>query len=151
MLTWSFYGANELVNYIKSLSQHHLSTGFLTTGVDNLLLYISLLPVLSTLSTMYRVLTYYSIPIAAWDYYNWCGVRVLLMWVVVSLMLGITVANIVYNCSLCHRAPNAVRSDGERNLIGWRTESDRMADGIWSDGERNPITKHDVSECESVY
>ena len=68
MLTRSFYSANELVNYINSLSQYHLSTGFLTTGVDNLLLYISLLPVLSTLSTM--VLTYYSIPIAAWDYYN---------------------------------------------------------------------------------
>ena len=70
MLTLSFYSANELVNYIKSLSQHHLSTGFLTTGVDNLLLYISLLPVLSTLSTMYMVLTQYSIPIAAWDYCN---------------------------------------------------------------------------------
>ena len=45
-------------------------------------------------------------------------------------MLGITVANIVYNCSLCHRAPNAVRSDGGRNLIGRRTESDRTANGI---------------------
>ena len=70
MLTRSFYGANKLVNYINSLSQHHLSTGFLTTCVDNLLLYISLLPVLSTLSTMYMVLSYYSIPIAAWDYYS---------------------------------------------------------------------------------
>ena len=70
MLTWSFYGANELINYINSLSQYYLSTAFLTTGVDNLLLYISLLPVLSTLSTMYRVLSCYSIPIAAWDYYN---------------------------------------------------------------------------------
>ena len=70
MLTRSFYSANELVNYINSLSHHYLSTAFLTTGVDNLLLYISLLPVLSTLSTMYRVLTYYSIPIAVWDYYN---------------------------------------------------------------------------------
>ena len=70
MLTRSFYGANELVNYINSLSQHYLSTSFLTTDVDNLLLYISLLPVLSTLSIMYRVLTQYSIPIAAWGYYN---------------------------------------------------------------------------------
>ena len=92
MLTWSFYGANELINYIKSLSQHHLSTGFLTTGVDNLLLYISLLPVLSTLSTMYRVLSCYNIPIASWDYYNCCGVRVL-------LMLGWCVVNVGYNCS----------------------------------------------------
>lgn len=92
MLTRSFYGANELVNYINSLSQYYLSTAFLTTGVDNLLLYISLLPVLSTLSIMYRVLTYYSIPIAAWDYYNCCGVRVL-------LMLGWGVVNVGYNCS----------------------------------------------------
>ena len=70
MLTRSFYGANELVNYIDSLSQYYLSTGFLTTCVDNLLLYISLLPVLSTLSTMYMVLSCYSIPIADGDYYN---------------------------------------------------------------------------------
>ena len=70
MLTRSFYDVNELVNYINSLSQHHLFIGFLTTGVNSLLLYISLLPVLSTLSTMYRVLSCYSIPIAAWDYYN---------------------------------------------------------------------------------
>ena len=45
-------------------------------------------------------------------------------------MLGCSIANVVYNCSLCHRAPNAVQSGGERNLIGWRTESDRTADGI---------------------
>ena len=45
-------------------------------------------------------------------------------------MLGITIANVVYNCSLCHRAPNAVQLDGGRNLIGWRTESDRVADEI---------------------
>ena len=30
-------------------------------------------------------------------------------------------------------------TDGERNLIGRRTESDRTADGIQSDGERNLI------------
>ena len=92
MLTWSFYGANELINYINSLSQYYLSTAFLTTGVDNLLLYISLLPVLSTLSTMYRVLSCYSIPIAAWDYYNCCGVRML-------LMLGWGAVNVGYNYS----------------------------------------------------
>ena len=28
--------------------------------------------------------------------------------------------------------------DGERNPIGWRTESNRTADGIQSDGGRNP-------------
>ena len=70
MLTRSFYGANELVNYINSLSQHHLSTGFLTTGVNNLLLCISWLPVLSTLLTMYMVLSCYSISIADGDYYS---------------------------------------------------------------------------------
>ena len=32
-----------------------------------------------------------------------------------------------------------VQSDGGRNLIGWRTESDRTADGIRSDGGRNLI------------
>lgn len=35
-----------------------------------------------------------------------------------------------------HRSPNGIRSDGERNLIGWRTESDWAAYGIRSDGER---------------
>ena len=29
-----------------------------------------------------------------------------------------------------HRAANGIRSDGERNPIGRRTESDRTADGI---------------------
>ena len=34
---------------------------------------------------------------------------------------------------------DGIRSDGERNLIGWRTESDWVADGIRSDGGRKPI------------
>ena len=33
------------------------------------------------------------------------------------------------NFILPHRAPNAIWSDGGRNLIGWRTQSDRTADG----------------------
>ena len=37
---------------------------------------------------------------------------------------------------LFHRAPNAIQSDGGRNLIGRRTESDRAADGIRSGGGR---------------
>ena len=44
------------------------------------------------------------------------------------------------------RTANGIRSDGGRNLIGRRTESDRAADGIRSDGGRNPIgrrTLHD--------
>ncbi len=35
-------------------------------------------------------------------------------------------------CSRSHRAPNAVRSDGGRNLIGRRTESDRTAVAVRS-------------------
>ena len=35
------------------------------------------------------------------------------------------------------RVANGIRSGGERNLIGRRTESDRVANGIRSDGERN--------------
>ena len=38
-----------------------------------------------------------------------------------------------------HRAPNGIRSDGGRNPIGRRTESDRAADGIRSDSGRNLI------------
>ena len=45
-----------------------------------------------------------------------------------------------------HRAPNAIRLDGERNLIGRRTESDRAADGIRSGGERNPIGRRTESD-----
>ncbi len=32
------------------------------------------------------------------------------------------------------RVADGIRSGGGRNLIGWRTESDRVADGIRSDG-----------------
>ena len=49
------------------------------------------------------------------------------------------------------RTAYGIRLGGVRNLIGWRTESDWVAFGIRSDGGRNPMTKHDVSECESVY
>ena len=35
-----------------------------------------------------------------------------------------------------HRAPNAIRLDGERDLIGRRTQSNRTANGIRSDGGR---------------
>ena len=36
----------------------------------------------------------------------------------------------IKSLSLMHRMANATQSDGERNLIGRRTESDRTADGI---------------------
>ena len=36
------------------------------------------------------------------------------------------------------RTADGIRSDGGRNPIGRRTESDRTANGIRSDGERNP-------------
>ncbi len=44
-----------------------------------------------------------------------------------------------------HRAANGIRSDGERNPIGRRTESDRTADGTQSDGERNLIGRRTQS------
>ena len=44
------------------------------------------------------------------------------------------------------RAADAIRSDGGRNLIGRRTESDRAANGIRSDGERNPIGRRTESD-----
>ena len=40
-----------------------------------------------------------------------------------------------------HRSPNAIRSGGERNPIGRRTESNRVAYGIRSGGGRNPIRR----------
>ena len=45
-----------------------------------------------------------------------------------------------------HRAPNGIRSDGERNLIGRRTEPDQAADAIRSDGGRNPIGRRTESD-----
>ena len=48
--------------------------------------------------------------------------------------------------SLMHRTANATRSDGERNLIGRRTESDRAADGIRLDGGRNLIGRRTESD-----
>ena len=66
-------------------------------------------------------------------------------------MLFITVAYVIVHRTPSNRAAYEIRSGGVRNPIGWRTESDRVAYGIRSDGGRNPITKHDVSECESVY
>ena len=45
-----------------------------------------------------------------------------------------------------HRAPNGIRSDGGRNLIGRRTESDQTADGNRSDGGWNPIGRRMESD-----
>lgn len=45
-----------------------------------------------------------------------------------------------------HRAPNAIRLDGERDLIGRQTESDRAADGIRSGGRRNLIGQRTESD-----
>ena len=39
------------------------------------------------------------------------------------------------------RTADGIRSDGGRNPIGRRTESDRTADGIRSDGGRSTMTK----------
>ena len=39
------------------------------------------------------------------------------------------------------RTADGIRSDGVRNPIGRRTESDRTADGIRSDGGRSTMTE----------
>ena len=58
-------------------------------------------------------------------------------------------------CSRSHRAPNAIRSDGGRNLIGRRTESDRVADGIRSGGVRCTVAEqhvqHDSCSTFSIF
>ena len=46
------------------------------------------------------------------------------------------------------RTADGIRLDGERNPIGRRTESDRTADGIRSDGGRNPIGRRTESVTE---
>ena len=43
--------------------------------------------------------------------------------------------------TLPHRHPNGIRSDGERNPIGRRTESDWTADATRSDTERDTMTQ----------
>ena len=50
----------------------------------------------------------------------------------------------------CHRSPYAVGADGERNLIGRRTQSDRVANAIRSSGERNPPLKINILTTDSV-
>ena len=50
----------------------------------------------------------------------------------------------------CHRSPYAVGADGERNLIEWRTQSDRAADAIQSGGVRNPPLKINILTTDSV-
>ena len=43
--------------------------------------------------------------------------------------------------TLPHRHPNGIRSDGGRNPIGRRTESDWTADATRSDTERDTMTQ----------
>lgn len=45
-----------------------------------------------------------------------------------------------------HRAPNGIRSDGGRNPIRRRTQSDRTANGIQSGGGWNPIGRRMESD-----
>ncbi len=47
------------------------------------------------------------------------------------------------------RTADGIRSDGERNLIGRRTQSDRTADGIQSGGGRNPIGRRTLHDAYS--
>ena len=46
--------------------------------------------------------------------------------------------------TLPHRHPNGIRSDGERNPIGRRTQPDRTADATQSDTERDTMTQTEV-------
>ena len=55
------------------------------------------------------------------------------------------------NFILSHRAPNAIRSDGGRNLIGRRTQSDRTANAIRLGGERNLIGRRTVNDGLSSF
>ena len=48
--------------------------------------------------------------------------------------------------SLMHRTANATRSDGGRNLIGRRTESDRTPDGIGD--EKRVCQKSNKMSCK---
>ena len=48
-------------------------------------------------------------------------------------------ASIVVQRTQTDRTANGIRSDGERKPIGRRTETDWTADGNRSDGGRNPI------------
>ena len=48
--------------------------------------------------------------------------------------------------SKSHCVADAIQSDGERNPIGRRTESDRVADGIQSGGGRNLIGRRTESD-----
>ena len=50
----------------------------------------------------------------------------------------------------CHRSPYAVGADGERNLIGRRTQSDRVANATRLGGERNPPLKINILTTDSV-
>ena len=50
----------------------------------------------------------------------------------------------------CHRSPYAVGADGERNLIGRRTQSNRVANAIRLDGERNQLLKINILTTDSV-
>ena len=43
--------------------------------------------------------------------------------------------------TLPHRHPNGIRSDGERNPIGRRTQPDWTADATRSDTERDTMTQ----------
>ena len=59
-----------------------------------------------------------------------------LLWVKHHEMLSATERNLIGRRTESDRTADGIRSDGERKPIGRRTETDRTADGIRSDGER---------------
>ncbi len=48
-----------------------------------------------------------------------------------------------------NRTADGIQSDGGRNPIGRRTQSNRTADAIRSDGERNPIGRRTLHDAYS--
>ena len=66
--------------------------------------------------------------------------------------MHIMVVTHALSLNINRRTADGIRSDGGRNLIGRRTESERTADGIRSGGGRNLIgrrSKHDDKTQQS--
>ena len=67
-----------------------------------------------------------------------------LLWVKHHEMLSATERNLIGRRTESDRTADGIRSDGERKPIGRRTETDRTANGNRSDGGRNPIGRRTV-------
>ena len=50
----------------------------------------------------------------------------------------------------CHRTPNAIRLDSERNPIRFRTQSDQIPNATQSDSEREPIRFRTRTDADCI-